>query len=56
MKNVFIIWEYDDGIVPEKSLVSVCDSIEIAQKEQRKLKQGTPEYTYEIEPKELKTK
>lgn len=56
MNTVFIVWEYDDGIEPEKTLVCVCDSLELAKTKQRKLKQGMPDYVYEVEQVELKHK
>ena len=51
--KVWLLWQYDDGIVPEKELMGVYSSRKSAEKEKKALEQE-PDYEYEIEQIEVK--
>lgn len=53
---VWVIWQYDNGIVPEKELWSICKTKSIAEKELERVKKANPDYEYEIEQELLQTK
>lgn len=53
--KVWLLWQYDDGIVPEKELMGVYSSRKSAKKEKKALEQElSADYEYEIEPTEVK--
>lgn len=52
---VWVIWQYDNGIVPEKTIWSICKTKEIADAELERIKPNT-NYEYEIEKELLQTK
>ena len=53
--KVWLLWQYDDGIVPEKELMGVYLSQESAEKEKKALEQElSADYEYEIEQTEVK--
>lgn len=51
--KVYLIWEYDDGIQSEKSLVFVCATQKVADKIAGKLQKGMPDYYYDVEEREV---
>lgn len=52
--TVYLVWEYDDGIEPEKTLVAIYSTFEAATKAQKRLRDGMPQYLYAVEPMEVK--
>lgn len=51
---VYLVWETDDGLIPERTLVYVCDTNSLAKRKARELKKGMPDYDYEVEIWEVK--
>lgn len=50
IKEVWLVWEYDDGVVPQKELWAVCATEGIANREAKAALKQYPAYTYEVEP------
>ena len=50
---VYIVWEYDDGIVPNKDIVGIYISYDEANKVKKKCWNAHPEYEYAVETTSL---
>lgn len=54
-KKIWIVWQYDNGIVPEKELYAACATEHIAQTTKEKAKKTNQDYDYEVESEILQT-